>query len=449
MKKKAIVLLLTGIFGSPFVLMAQTEPNEITMVNSEYQDAFYDALLQKGIENHDKAILSLEKCLKVQPEDAVVYFELGKNYLALKEYKMAYEKFEKATQLDPKNKWFWVGMYDVSYQTKNYNQGIEILSHLIPLDAKFKEDLIALYMATNQFDLALKLINECNETVGKSDQRERYKIQILSQGKHQDTEIANLINQINKYPKVESNYVALLYLYSKNNDEAKIIETAKKLETEIPNSEWAHVSLFKNFLEKNDAEKAINSMNIVLATSKIDSKIKHRILNEFLIFATNKPQYIPDLEKAVSYFDTDTTVDVAKEVGTFYYTKKQWDKAIMFYEKTLKKESKDALEINLLLLQAYTQSKQFDKLATVAIANIEVYPTQPEFYYYAGLAHNQLLQFKKATTVLEMGLDYVIENTPLEINFNIQLGEAYNSLGDFKKKVLYFSKANQLLKEKK
>jgi len=46
-------------------------------------------------------------------------------------------------------------------------------------------------------------------------------------------------------------------------------------------------------------------------------------------------------------------------------------------------------------------------------------------------------------------LDYLVEDRALEINFNIQLGEAYNGLGDFKKKEMYFSKANQLLKEKK
>jgi hypothetical protein len=54
-----------------------------------------------------------------------------------------------------------------------------------------------------QFDAALELINELNETVGKSDRRESYKLQILSQGKYQNAEI--IIQQINKYPQEESN----------------------------------------------------------------------------------------------------------------------------------------------------------------------------------------------------------------------------------------------------
>jgi hypothetical protein len=46
-----------------------------------------------------------------------------------------------------------------------------------------------------------------------------------------------------------------------------------------------------------------------------------------------------------------------------------------------------------------------------------------------------------------MGMDYVVENKELEINFNIQL-ENLQWIGRFQEKDL-FSKANQLLKEKK
>ncbi|MNX60506.1 hypothetical protein D3C86_914120 [compost metagenome] len=84
-----------------------------------------------------------------------------------------------------------------------------------------------------------------------------------------------------------------------------------------------------------------------------------------------------------------------------------------------------------------------------AMNMIEVYPSQSQFYYYAGLGSNKLQQFKNAKTVLEMGLDYVVDDKTLEANFNIQLGEAYNGLGDAKKKEEYFLKANELLKQKK
>ncbi len=449
MKKRVFTVLFFALFSTSFSVFAQTEPEDIAMATDEYQDSFYESLKQKGIENYDKAIVSLEKCIKLKPNDAVAYFELGKNYLSLKQYQNAQDAFEKATQLDPKNKWFWLGIYDVSYETKNYPLAIEIIQKIIVFDEEYKDDLISLYMITNQYDKALTAINEMNDKFGKSAEREIYKTQILSQGKYQNAEIDNLLEQIKKNPKEESNYVNLIFLYSKNNESEKSLEVAKQLAKELPDSEWGQVSSFKGYLDANQADKAIKSMNVILASSKIDSKIKHRTLNEFLIYVNKNPQYSADLEKAISYFDNDKDVDVAKEIGKFYHSKGQFENAIKYYEKDLKEHSDTDLETNMLLLEAYSQVKQYEPMTKRAMMLIEVYPSQPQFYYYAGLGSNQLKQFKNAKTVLEMGLDYVVDDVKLESNFNIQLGEAYNGLGDAKKKEEYFLKANELLKKKK
>ncbi|WP_141384357.1 tetratricopeptide repeat protein [Flavobacterium flevense] len=449
MKKVVSLLIMLVLLCNSALSWAQTEPEEIKLEDNKFKDYFFEALKQKAIENYDKAIVSLESCLKIEPNNATIYHELGKNYFAQKDYKNAYSSFEKASTLDPANKWFLIGMYDVDYATKDYVDGVKVINKLILFDPAFKEDLTSLYMNTGEFDKALELINELNETAGKSERRENYKLQILSQGKYQDAEIVNLVNQINKYPKEESNYISLIYYYSKKDDLEKVLETARKLEKEIPNSEWAQVSLFKSHLVNNESEKAIKAMNIVLASAKIDSKIKHRIFNEFLIYLNTNPQFTADLDKAIAYFDNDKNVNVTQEVGKYYHNKKQWDKAIKYYELTLKSNSPADVETALLLLDVYLQSNNFGQMAQFASDMVDLYPAQPQFYYYAGLAYNQLKEFKKAKEMFETGMDYVVENPTLEINYNIQLGEAYNGLGDTTKKEFYFSKANELLKKQK
>lgn len=447
MRKLAFIVIALGVFGLPQPLLAQVEPDDIALAQNEFQDAFYESLKQKGIENYDKAIASLEKCQKLEPNNAVVFFELGKNYLALKDYKKSYDSFEKASQLDPKNKWALVGMYDVCYETRDWDQAIVIVNKLIAFKKDYKEDLVSLYMNTQQFDKALALINELNDNVGKSDLRDNYKMQILRDAKYQGSEKDNLLAAIKKNPKDEESYIALIYLYSESNQEDKAVEIAKKLEAEIPTSDFAQVSLFKEHLNKKDGEKAAKAMNAALASPKIDNKIKHRMLNEFLIFVKDKPEFEPDLDKAIGYFRNDREVLVAKEIGKFYHSKKNWEKAIKYYEMHLKTAAED-VETTLLLLEAYTQQKQFDVLAKKAEAMIELYPLQPQFYYYAGLGYNQQKNFKKAKDLLEMGLDYLVNDTALEVNFNIQLGEAYNGLGDMKKKESHFQKAEKLLNKK-
>jgi len=439
---------LIGMLFVPTLLLAQTEPEDVAAVDDKFQNFFYESLKQKGIENYDKAIEALQRCQELEPNNAVVYFELGKNYLAQKKYKDAYDNFEKVTQMDPKNRWAWVGMYDVCYDTHDYNQAIIIVQKLIEFKADYKEDLTSLYMNTQQYDKALELINELNEKVGRSDKRDLYKADILRDAKYQTAEKNNLLDQIKKFPKDESNYISLIYLYSQSNQEEKALEIAKKLEKEIPTSDWAQVSLFKFHLNNGDGDNAVKAMNIVLPSKKIDPKIKHRILNEFLLFAKNNPKYETDLDKAIAYFDNDKEVKVAKEIAKFYVSKADWTKAVKYFEMHLKNAPED-MESLLLLLQAYTENNQFEALAKKADELTQLFPTQPQFYYYAGLAYNQLKSFKKATDILETGLDFVIDDTALEINFNIQLGEAYNGLGDMKKKEKYFTKANELINKQK
>ncbi len=449
MKKIALYRLLLGMFFLPMTLLAQTEPKDtLALAENKFEDSFYESLKQKGMENYDKAIESLEKCQTLQAENPVIYFELGKNYLALKKYKEAYDNFEQTTKLDPKNRWAWVGMYDVCYETHDYVKAITIVQKLVEFKADYKEDLVSLYMNTRQFDKALALINELNDTVGKSEKRELYKADILRDSKYQGSEKDNLIEKIKQNPKEESNYIALIYLYSQSNQEEKALEVAKQLEKEIPTSDWAQVSLFKFHLNNNDGEKAVKAMNIVFASDKVDRKIKHRMLNEFLIFTKNNPQFEKDLDKAIGYFNDDKEVKVAKEIGKFYQAKKDWSHAIKYYEMHLK-TTNDDMETILLLMQAYTENLQFPELAKSSEELLQLFPTQPQLYYYNGLANNQLKNYKKAKDALESGIDFIIDDTVLEINFNLQLGEAYNGLGDMKKKDLYFSKANALLEKTK
>lgn len=88
MKNNYFLLFLFGILVIPTSLLAQTEPEDIALVSNEFQENYYESLKQKGIENYDKAIIALEKCLALEPNNPVVFFEMGKNYLAQKNTKM-------------------------------------------------------------------------------------------------------------------------------------------------------------------------------------------------------------------------------------------------------------------------------------------------------------------------------------------------------------------------
>ncbi len=421
------------------ISFAQVNPEEADLAINELENNFYEALKQKSIENYDKAIISLEKCLEKDPKNAEVYYQLGTNFLAQKKYLDAEQNFQKAIDITPNQRWYWNGLYDVYYQTRAYEKAIPIVEKLVVFDINMKEDLASLYMNTNQFEKAKKVIDDIENTTNLSKTMELYKMQIQAMQRQSKPQVETLVQAIVDFPKVEQNYLDLIYAYSVANQEDKAFEIAKKLAVELPTSDMAHVSLVKFFIAQKNTELATESFKRVSKSAKIDSKIKHRVLNEFLIFATQNTSLYNEIDQVLVYFTNDSGLDVYKELGKFFYKKEQYLLAEKYLEKAqLNPEMMD------LLLNVYDFNQSFDKMAKSATQWIDLYPTKANLYYYAAKATNKLKKFKQAKEFLDLGMDYVVEDKNLEAGFYKQYMLAVEGLSDQKLKQDFQKKLDQI-----
>lgn len=426
-------------------LLAQENPDAIALVDDQLENNFYEAMKQRGIENYDKAIVAIQKCIEKEPKNASFQYELGKNYLSLKNYVDAESAFKNAVELDNKQRWYWNGLYDVYYQTKDFQKSIPIVEKLIEFDPNMKEDLVSLFMNTNQHGKALELLKDMELKSKLTSTMEYYKLKIQESNAYSKPQKEQLEEAIKKNPKAEQNYIDLIVLYTSFNQEDKAFEVAKQLEKEIPNSDWAHVSLVKFHLNNSDGTNASKSMFKILDNDSMDLKIKHRVFNEFLIFAVKNPTYLKDIDKAIPYFDNDREINVAKEVAKFFWKKNDLEKTAYYFEKGIKKNSND-VEAMELYLEVLIQKQDFQLVVKKTEEYLESFPTQSGFYFYAGFGYNQLKEYKKAKSILENGLDFVIENKPLEANFYKQLIISCENLNDNAKKQVYTNKLKQLQK---
>jgi tetratricopeptide (TPR) repeat protein len=244
-KNKHIAFLAFLLFSFGNHLFAQENPDAIALVDDQLENNFYEAVKQRGIENYDKAIVAIQKCIEKEPKNPSFQYELGKNYLSLKNYVEAENAFKKAVELDNKQRWYWNGLYDVYYQTKDYQKSIPIVEKLIEFDGNMREDLVSLYMNTNQHAKALELLKDMESKSKLTSTMEFYKLKIQESNAYSKPQKEQLEEAIKKNPKVEQNYIDLIVLYTSFNQEDKAFEVAKHLEKEIPNSDWAHVSLVK------------------------------------------------------------------------------------------------------------------------------------------------------------------------------------------------------------
>lgn len=449
MKNKIYIFFLVfGMLIFPQINYAQVDFNkkpddDLGDVEDQFQELFYEALKQKAIENYDRSIESLLECIELDSSVPVLYFELGKNYNKLKNFGAAEEALKKAVSKAPDNEWFLDELYGFYASQNDYDKAIKTVKQLVKYHPDYKEDLASLYLRSKKYDDALELLDELDSKFGISVSRDRMRNQIYEETGRKKDQIKNLEERVESHPDKESNYLALIFRYSENNEKAKAFETAKELLKINPNSQLVHLALYKFYLDDNDAEKAIESMKIVIKSNEIKPEAKLKVLTDFVSFVGNNPQYEADLVEATAMVGNNNNSKTLIELGQYYLTRKNNKKALEYFEAALKLEANNfgVLRSVLLLyidLQKYNLAKEKSNEA------LQKYPSQPLFYLINGVALNQLNQPKEAIEALETGLDYIIDDTKMEIDFYNQLSKAHTLLNNTAKAKTFSDKAKQL-----
>lgn len=78
---------------------------------------------------------------------------------------------------------------------------------------------------------------------------------------------------------------------------------------------------------------------------------------------------------------------------------------------------------------------------------LTLFPAQPTLYFINGEALNSLKKYKKALSSLTLGLDFIIDDNDLLLNYYEQIKVAYLGLGQQKNATKYLNKALSLKKQ--
>jgi len=443
-----LLIVLFGLLIFPQTNHAQVDFNktpddDLGYNEDEFQELFYEALKQKGIENYDRAAEGFQKCIALNKDIPVLYFELGKSYFKLKNYNAAEDALKKAVDLEPNNEWFLDELYGFYAGQNDLDNAIKTVQQLVNYHPDYKEDLASLYVKTKKYDEALLLLDELDAEFGVSIDRDRMRNEAYAATGRKKEQIENLESRVENNPDKESNYLALIFRYSENNNKEKAFETAKELLKANPDSQLVHLALYKFYLDENNTEQAIESMKIVMQSTQIKPEAKTKVLSDFVGFVKNNPQYEPDLMEATALVTQDDNEKTLLEMGQYYLSKNDKPKALEYFEKALAQDSNNFAVLNkVLLLQIDLENyKQAEEKSSQAL---EKYPSQPLLYLINGVALNNLNQPQKAINALEMGLDYIIEDVKMESDFYTQLSKAYTLLNNTAKAKTFSDKAQQL-----
>ncbi len=151
-----LALLLLSHFGQ-----AQEEESAAVSLEEytdDFQELFFEALKQKGIENYTKAINALLKCKGLQPDNTVIDHELAKAYLLNNQLVLAEEYAIEAIQGESDNLWVLNTLVKIRQRQGSTLEGIK---DRIPYkNVLLKQNLALIYVKEEAYENALSVLKE-------------------------------------------------------------------------------------------------------------------------------------------------------------------------------------------------------------------------------------------------------------------------------------------------
>jgi tetratricopeptide (TPR) repeat protein len=398
---------------------------------------YVDGCVQRMKGNLNEALQLFNECVKIDPTSLPVCYELGTIYKLLGANDKALENAKLCANGDQKNEWYQLLLIACYHSTKQFAQSVKVYENLIknfPSKSEFKEDLAIEYALLGQYDKALKQYDELEKQYGTSEQLSLNKIKLLKEQK-KNTEVEKEYKRLIEVHPGEAHYYGYLaeyYQESGRSKEAK--EMFDKVLQMDPKNVTIHLALSNYYRENGDEIKAYEELRLAFLNPDLDVDTKYKI---GLSYFDNAPQNTLYQKQGKEL--SKILVDVHPSSGESHSLYANF----LLNERNLKEAAKHFAIATHFDKTGYGMWEQllylendlglYDSLEKHSAEALEIFPTNPIPYFFNGVSNYNLKNFKKSVQSLTDGLEFVINNKSLMIDFYKILGDGHNQLKDFDK----------------
>lgn len=402
----------------------------------QYKNNFYSALKQKSLENYDQAIKYFEKCIKLNKTEAAPHYELSQIYFIQDKLTESLKHSKIAYNLSPKNKWYALFYAENLFSNKKFYEAVRVYKNLIKQDNKTEDyylELAICYLYNNDLKSAIKTYNSLENIKGLNQYTSTQKYKIYIELKDFKNAAKELELFLEENPFDIQVYEMLSDCYILDNNFEKAFETLKKLSELNPGSAAVHLTLSDFYLQKGNISEYQKELKIAFNSNKLDAQSKVRKIVPLLtpIYENNLENidFILELSKILTDHHPND------EMSNYIYADllrltKDIDNSIIYYKRVVEinPNQQDAW-VDLLFLEL--QKNLIQDLITDSETALELFPTNPTFYYLNGLAYFYNEEYNKTIETLDVGVNFVFDNPTLSSEMYSVLGNTYNELEDF------------------
>jgi tetratricopeptide (TPR) repeat protein len=450
---KYLVLLLT-FFGAVSVLFSckskrVVNRNEADQAKKEiskseevkFTSLFIDgcAALQPTKQNLQEALRLFNECKKIDPNSIPLKYELAKTYKMLGQYQLAIQNAKACAYANPKNEWYQLLLIDCFVSAKQYNESVKLREQLVknfPQKTEFKEDLAIEYSVIGEFEKSYKIYNELETAYGINEQITLNKVKLLK-NQRRIKEVENELLKLSESNKNEPRFYAYLAeFYLEQNKLVLAKNMYDKILSIDPNNPSINLALHDFYNSQGKLEEAYSCLLKAFNNPDLESEYKIDALRYYYFMAEKTPESLY-YSRGIELCDALIKIHPKDAKGNAVYADflmlggKTKDAAKYYYYAAINENLNFSVWKQLLFSD--NDLRQYDSLEHHSIKAIELFPGQAIPYFFNGIANIQLKNYKKATLALKDGVEFVVDNNSLKIDFYANLGDAYNYCKDYEK----------------
>ncbi|MEP1033869.1 CDC27 family protein [Ekhidna sp.] len=437
------VLLLTSLLSlsqrkKKDVIIPLTQEDSLKL-----EGVLVEAEKQLILENYAKALENFNVALGMNTESAATNFKIAEVLAKSNEGQKALPYGLKAIELDPRNKYYRLGLARI-YQSIGFYMDAaktyEGLLEFFPSEENALYELAELYQLTGRRDEMFRIFNQIEAQLGVKEEITREKQRIyMKEGKLDDV-IAEYDKLIDAYPN-ESSYKAELINFLIQNKRLNRAEEAIT-DYEATESFSSRITMMKSELAwmKGDRESSIKLLSKAFETNSIDFNAKFQIISNYLVMSPDAEIRGKLTQIAIQLADQYQDEFKAQAfVGDMLYQDGKSQDAVNYYLRAVRLNASNySVWQNILNVEA--DLNQYDSVVIHAERALEYFPNQALLYYFAGTGHLINNDYRKAVRMLDQGRKYTVDPNLLTVFYG-QLGDAYNGLQENEKSYQAYDKA--------
>lgn len=406
---------------------------------------FFDGNKQKMLGNFEEAAGYYHDCIKIDPNHAAAYYELG-GLLSGKDHLADALPFAlRALELDPENQWYALFTADIQMGLNDYRAASKIyakLSEKAPENVDYLYELATTYLYLNELEKAIEAYNKIEVIIGVNEEISVQKEKIYLQLDKLDEAVAELENLIDNFPR-EQRYLGMLAeVYTANDMTDKAFEVYQRMKENNPDDPIVHLNLAEYYRKKGDFESSFSELKLAFSSPALNIDNKIQVMMSYYSLTENSDKLISQAYELLDLLTTAHPKDAkafAMKADFLMRDNRLKEARESFYE-TVRLDSSRFMVWSQLVNTSY-ELRDYPAMEKDSRMALELFPNQGILYLLNGIANNSLKNYKEAVDILNEGELFTRTDTYVNVQLLSVLADAYNNLDKHKESDEAFEKA--------